>query len=51
MFVYDKSGKAFKVPHSVDRKEWIKTGKFFKENPKEENQKEEKPKTTNTLLG
>lgn len=34
MFVYDKNGKEFKVPHAIDRKEWIATGKYFAENPK-----------------
>ena len=34
MFVYDKDGKAHKVPHAIDRKDWIKTGKFFEEKPK-----------------
>lgn len=34
MFVYDKTGKEYKVPHSVDRKEWIASGEYFAENPK-----------------
>jgi len=34
MFVYDKTGKEFKVPHAIDRKEWIKTGNYFTVNPK-----------------
>ena len=34
MVVYDKSGKEFKVPHAVDRKEWLATGNYFVENPK-----------------
>jgi len=34
MFVYNAKGEAFKVPHAVDRKEWIATGKYFAENPK-----------------
>ncbi len=33
--LYNKAGKEFKVPHAVDAKEWIATGKFFLENPKE----------------
>ena len=34
MFLYDKDGKAYKVPHAIDRKEWIATGKFFEKKPK-----------------
>ena len=34
MFLYDKDGKAYKVPYAIDRKDWIETGKFFEENPK-----------------
>ncbi len=32
--LYDKAGKEHKIPHAVDAKEWIATGKFFLENPK-----------------
>lgn len=34
MKLYDKNGKAHNVPHAVDVKEWIATGKLFKVNPK-----------------
>ncbi len=40
MLVYDKSGKEYKVPHAVDRKEWIASGDYFAENP----MKKEAPK-------
>ena len=34
MVIYDKTGKEFKVPFAIDRKEWIKTGNYFAVNPK-----------------
>ena len=33
--LYNKAGKEFKVPHAVDAKEWIATGKYFLDNPKD----------------
>jgi hypothetical protein len=32
--VYDKDGNAFKVPHIVDVKEWLRDG-YTLDNPKE----------------
>jgi len=35
ILLYDKAGKEFKIPHAIDAKEWIATGKFFLDNPKD----------------
>jgi len=40
--LFDKSGKEFKVPHAIDAKEWISTGKYSTVNPKALKQEEEK---------
>lgn len=32
--LYDKDGKEYKVAFAVDVKEWIASGKYFKDNPK-----------------
>jgi hypothetical protein len=32
--LYDKSGKEHKIPHAIDAKEWLATGKYFLDNPK-----------------
>jgi len=35
MKLYDKkSGKEHKVPHAIDVKDWLATGKYTKEKPK-----------------
>jgi hypothetical protein len=39
MKLYDKAGKAYDVPHAIDQREWLATGDFFKENPKEAKKK------------
>ncbi len=50
--LYNKAGKEFKVPHAVDAKEWIATGKFFLENPKEKDKtKQDDGNTTSVTIG
>ena len=34
MILYDAKGKEFNIPHTVDAKEWIASGKYFVVNPK-----------------
>jgi len=34
MKLFDKDGKEYNVPHAIDAKEWLSTGKYFKDNPK-----------------
>lgn len=41
--LYDKSGKGYKVPHAIDRKEWLATGKYFTENPKAKKDTKKEP--------
>jgi len=44
MKLYDKkNGKEFNIPHAVDVKEWLDTGKYTKTIPKSK-QKKEAPK-------
>jgi len=46
MKLYDKkNGKEFNIPHTVDVKEWLETGKYTKVNPKSK-PKKETPKPT-----
>lgn len=48
--LYDKSGGEHKVPHSIDRKDWLATGDFFIENPKpKQNKKNDKQPQQNLL--
>ena len=35
MKLFNKDGEVFNVPFAVDAKEWIATGDYFKDNPKE----------------
>ena len=36
ILLYNKAGKEFKIPHAIDAKEWIATGNYLLENPKDE---------------
>ena len=47
--LYDKAGKGYNIPHAVDVKEWLATGKFFKENPKEKQPTKPKQETEITI--
>ncbi len=44
MKLYDKNGKGYNVPHAIDVKEWIATGKYSEKNPKAEAKKQEPKK-------
>ena len=50
MFLYDKNGKGHKVPHAVDRKEWLATGDYFAENPKAKKETKKDNKKEDSLL-
>ena len=47
MKLYDAKGKEYEVPHAIDAKDWISTGKYFVVNPKE---KADLPKDTEKTL-
>jgi hypothetical protein len=40
MKVYDKDGKEYEVRHAIDAKEWVASGNYFFENPKETKKKD-----------
>ena len=42
MILYNAKGEAFKVPHKIDVKDWLATGKYFKVNPKAKKEAEAK---------
>ena len=50
MYLFDKNGKKFKVPHAVDRKEWIASGKYFTESPKEGKQPQQNQDDRKSLI-
>ncbi len=47
--LYNKAGKEFKVPHAVDAKEWIATGKYFLDNPKDKDKTNQDGGNTSTI--
>ncbi len=42
MILYDKNGKAFKIPHQIDVDEWMATGNYSIEEPKEKRTRNKK---------